>query len=317
MSTASFAVTPVPNKKPLRCVLAAVSVICLMLASCQAGNGQAEDGRTANATQANTALAAILETMVQAQSLATIVAIPTEFSMTSEDLQRLSADTEERKEALDRHLSILENGNYPELPYIRQLADRLAANADIVDSSRAKLHQLITESKLRTSLFSHQFSREMEGALVTILDNQFKEVLSQYEGDSGISQEDFVRYHHMHHVLSAVRSASIRIWSAAAFNIPAGLASIAQEGFNSEYQRLRHSLQYLADNGGVHADFEALESAWLFLAANTQERTVFESLKERRDLINQEEDAAMSSRYVMAELAERLNAVSQTILNST
>ena len=262
------------------------------------------------------ALSAMFETLFHAQSLSETSSVSTEISMTREDLDRLASDVERDKLALNQQIDILERASDDGAPQIRQLADSLIANAEAVEDGRENLHRIMAEGRALTRLFTHRFGRELDAALVTSLDEQFHEVISQYEGSSDVRKKDFIRYHHMYNMLSSMRLAAARLGAASTFDIPPDLVGVAHEDFNSDVQRLRNSIEYLSENGGPNTDQDTLLLSWQFVTSNTDDGSIFDALETRLELSYKERELAAANSEIVRELSERLHERARSLQES-
>ena len=194
-------------------------------------------------------------------------AVPTNFRMTPEHLAEISDSVAQSSAAMNDHLEVLEaHDRGGRADRIREHADALLATAELIENQRPELVRMLAEGQADLRDFRYGFSKELEAAMVTSIDDQIYHMMTNYDesgqplqSELGPIPEDVLRLYHIATLANTQGVAIIKLRGAAVLPY-ANMIPYIQEDFESEVQRLERSINYLAENGApnLHPDAVSL-----------------------------------------------------------
>ena len=218
------------------------------------------DSRAATSDNTET-LAAAFGVARHAGSLVSASAVRTNFRMTPDSLEGISASVAGIETALYEQLEILEASGQG--AQIRQHVDALVANAELIRSGRPELLSMLKDGESELRNFRYGFSKDLEAAMTTSMDDQIYHLMTGYD-DFGMPIQatsdpisvEVRRLFHMANLMSTQGVAMIKLRGAAVLPF-AHMIPYIQEDFESEVRSIQRSIQYLSENGApnLHPEF--------------------------------------------------------------
>lgn len=274
-------------------------------------------GSVSAAEENETLLSAAFGISRHAGSMVAAASTPTAVTMTPDTLARLSGSFEQDMAALRELLAQLEGkGHDARAARTRQHVEALAANIELINNGRPDLLGVQRRSQTAHRRLNYEIGKPLDAALVTSLDDHLSQLV-RGEGGSGapaawtsnqVAAGQVLTYHHLFNLVEAERML-INKMKAASLNTNPHIVAMIQEDYDSAFQRMTTSLDYLSRNetAALAPDVVALSNEMLELGGG--EANIWDTMKLRQERVGRERGLIAANQAVLDELLGELDAL--------
>lgn len=301
---------------PLLLMTAVVLMAALALAAWFSAGGSG--GGSASAAEDNeTLLSAAFGISRHAGSMVASASTPTVDSMTPDTLSRLSDSFEQNLSTLREMLPTLEGRGYDErAARIRQHIDALAANIELINDARPELLGAQKDSQAAHRRLNYEISKPLDAALVTALDDQLS-LMVRGGGDSGdpagwtsntVTAGEVLLYHYLFNMVEAERTLINKMKGASVSKNPHIVAMI-QEDYDSAFQRMTASLDYLARHSAMTLDPDVISLSNEMFELGSGEENIWDKMYLRQERETREQGLIAANQAVLSALLSELDGL--------
>ena len=205
-------------------------------------------------------LATIAEVNKLSGTLASAASVATNARMTPESIAETKTAIATTQAQLAERLLDLEGQGYDgRISRINQQVELLTANVSRIEDERPALLEAILEGERSWQQLLFSTNRKLLPAISSSLDNQFYYVMTgrsdfrdaEPAASGTLSEDEYLRYWHLATLLEWTFSAHRSLLAAnlSSQSNPTRLAN-NEESFDTAAQRMKHSIAFLAENGG-------------------------------------------------------------------
>lgn len=278
------------------------------------GGGGAGSGR-ANADQTNvvTVLAAALEITRHAYALNDVSSVRTDRGMTPESFRESAREIARRSGLLNQHLATLTGkGHAARVGRIRTLANRLVANAGMIQTGRRALGEaLLLENTSRVQLSQANATRLFPATDASVDDRFYHLVTNAGDGSAGsgnLSKNDVLAYSHATSLASNMSLGHTLLLVASLMQDPTFVGRI-REAYDSAAGRVDRDVEYLRDNPTAGLGPDILALAENVRDAGGGEDDYFVRLERRLELTVAENELIARNEKILDQLLCELDAL--------
>lgn len=259
---------------------------------------------------------AILAASLAISRHASTLAATTQGGMTPDSLRQSVASAAAEKRALNRQLQALAGkGHEDRVNQITTLANRLAANTDLILAGRPDLlHALRAEITSRETL-AQTNSRALFPDADTSMDSQFYHVMTNVGGTAAsgnLSDEDILRYSHMSSLSYNVTLGHTLLLVASFMQDPTVVARV-RETYDSVNDRIIRDIGYLSERGGPNLGPRVVPLARQVVAAGSGDNNYFDRLERRLELTAAERDRVAVNARILAQLLNEIDRLAAAV----
>ena len=252
-----------------------------------------------------------------AGSMVASASTATSYTLPPNTLGRLSASFEESKARLDEDLSMLEGRGYDDsVARIGQIIGALTDNIELIEGERSDFLRLQQESQAAHRRLNYEISKPLDAALVTSLDDQLDRMV-RGEGDAvdpaewtsnTLTAADVLVYHHLFNMVEAERML-INKMKGASLTQDAKISAMIQEDYDSAYQRMTTSLEYLSQHGAEALDPKVIPLSVEMLNLGSGEDNIWEKMYDRLARESLENGWIAANQQILDDLLRELDVL--------
>ena len=260
-------------------------------------------------------------------TLAIAASVPTNSRMTPESTAEARAAIASDEAQLAQRLSGLEGRGYDSrVEEIGQQADLLTANVSRIEDERPILLEAILAGERTWQQLLFSTNQKLLPAISSSLDNQFYYVMTgrsefrdaEPTASGTLFEDEYLRYWHLATLLEWTFSAHRGLLAAnlSSQDDPTRLAS-NEESFDTAAQRMKHSIAYLAENGGPDLIPEVIPLANRLLGAGAGENSALDAMRLRASMVARERQLIEANRQILSGLQVEVNGLVAEVKQSS
>ena len=247
---------------------------------------------------------------------ASTLAATTQGGMTPDSLRQSVASAAAEKRALNRQLQALAGkGHEARVNQITTLANRLAANTDLILAGRPDLLRALGAEITSRETLAQTNSRALFPDADTSMDSQFYHVMTNVGGaaaSGNLSDEDILRYSHMSSLSYNVTLGHTLLLVASFMQDPTVVARI-RETYDSVNDRIIRDIEYLSQHGGPNLEQQVVPLARQVVVAGSGDNNYFDRLERRLELTAAERDRVATSARILAQLLNEIDRLAAAV----
>ncbi len=239
-----------------------------------------------------------------------VASVSTGSPMTPEQLAERSAAMDADRTDLYGHLANLEGQGYDEhAAAIRQHADSLAANIQLIESRRPELRRLLSENRNNYRSLRYDTNKKLDAALVTSLDDQFHHIMNGHdrpattaqESVGSLSPDDVLRYHHIFNLLDSGHVGVGKLLGGSLTSFPESVQLI-REDYDAEAQRMEYSVAYLSEHSAANLRPDVIPLVEELLALGGEDGNFWRDLDVRLEMVDAEREQIAANGEILEAL---------------
>ncbi len=248
---------------------------------------------------------------------ASTLAATTQGGMTPDSLRQSLVSAATEKRALNQQLQALAGkGHEDRINQITTLANRLAANTDLILAGRPDLLRALGAEIASRETLAQTNSRALFPDADTSLDRQFYYVMTNV-GDGAaapgnLSDEDILRYSHMNSLSLNVTLGHTLLLVASFMQDPT-VVSRVRETYDSVNDRIIRDIKYLSQHGGPNLGQRVVPLAQQVVVAGSGDNNYFDRLERRLELTAAERDRVAANAMILAQLLNEIDRLAAAV----
>lgn len=290
------------------------------------GAASGEDGLDGGAQDRHhvEVLTAVLAVSRMSYSLAEAGAVESNAGMTRESVVASRGAIAGYKDELRQHLELLEGKGYDDrVSRVSAGVEALIANVDEIENSRPDLLRAMLAGEQSRRDLVLDVGRKLIAATTRSLDDQFYYIATgrsdsrdeDVDAAEALTEEEVLRHSHTSTLFESLTNAYYTLLIAATLKEPT-LVTNTQESFESGAQRMRKSLEYLAENGGPELHPSVVPLSEELMNAGAGQDNFFDALTTRLGMAETERELIAANALILDSLQAEIDALAQDVAHT-